>query len=254
MGINSPLAYVGGKSRLAKAIIEQIPEHKTYCEVFAGAAWIFFRKEPSRFEVINDLDGDLVAFYRVLQNHLEEFFRQFRWLLSSREFFEDFKRQSEAGGLTDIQRAARYYYVQRLAFSGRPRHSNFATGPVTHPKINLLRMEEELSAIHLRLCRVTIEHLSWEQVIERYDRPETFFYLDPPYWNVKHYKHNLAPEDFRRMAEVLSNINGRFLLSIDDRKETREVFRAFNIRQVPAVYTASTKIKKRVDELLIGND
>jgi DNA adenine methylase len=83
--VNSPLAYIGGKSKLSKTIIEMMPAHKAYCEVFAGAAWVFFRKPPSKYEVINDLDSDLICFYRVLQNHLEEFLRQFKWLLASRE-------------------------------------------------------------------------------------------------------------------------------------------------------------------------
>ena len=190
MSINSPLQYIGGKSRLAKTIIARIPAHDTYCEVFAGACWVFFQKEPSKYEIINDLDSELVAFYRVLQNHLEEFLRQFRWLISSREWFEDYKRQSDAGGLTDIQRAARFYYVQRHAFAGRPRNPSFGSNPLNHPRINLLRMEEELSAVHLRLCRVTVENLPWEVLIERFDRPTTVLYLDPPYWNRRDYKHN----------------------------------------------------------------
>jgi len=138
--MNSPLAYIGGKSRLSKTIIEMIPEHETYCEVFAGAAWVFFRKDISKYEVINDLDSDLVTFYRVLQNHLEEFLRQFKWILSSREWFEDWKRQQEAGGLTDIQRAARYYYLQRHSFAGRVRSRTFGCSPLTRPRINLLRL------------------------------------------------------------------------------------------------------------------
>ena len=87
--MNSPLAYIGGKSKLSEIIIQMIPEHRAYCEVFAGAAWVFFRKEPSKYETINDLDSDLIVFYRVLQNHLEEFLKQFKWLLSSREWFDD---------------------------------------------------------------------------------------------------------------------------------------------------------------------
>ena len=249
----SPLPYIGGKSRLAKTIIARIPEHDTYCEVFAGACWVFFQKEPSKYEIINDLDSELVAFYRVLQNHLEEFLRQFRWLISSREWFEDYKRQSDAGGLTDIQRAARFYYVQRHAFAGRPRNPSFGSNPLNHPRINLLRMEEELSAVHLRLCRVTVENLPWEVLIERYDRPTTVLYLDPPYWNRRDYKHNLVPDDYRRMADILSRIKGRFLLSIDDRPETRETFDRFKIEQVTTMYSASGSHQKRVAELLITN-
>jgi len=83
--MNSPLLYIGGKSKLSETIIKMISPHQTYCEVFCGAAWVFFRKEVSKYEVINDLDSDLVTFYRVLQNHLEEFLKQFKWVLSSRE-------------------------------------------------------------------------------------------------------------------------------------------------------------------------
>ena len=119
--MDSPLSYIGGKSRLSSIITSMIPEHKQYCEVFAGAAWILFRKEPSKYEAINDKDGDLITFYRVLQNHIEEFLRQFKWCLSSREWFEDWKDQIKSRGLTDIQRAARYYYLQRHCFGGRVR-------------------------------------------------------------------------------------------------------------------------------------
>jgi DNA adenine methylase len=188
--MNSTLAYIGGKSKLANTIIDMMPEHKAYCEAFAGAAWVFFKKPMSKYEVINDLDSDLVTFYRVLQNHLEEFLRQFKWLLSSREWFEDWKKQQDAGGLTDIQRAARYYYLQRLCFGGRVKSRVFGTAPMRSPRINLLRIEEELSEVHLRLARVSIEHLPWEDLISRYDKPETLFYCDPPYYKAPFYNHN----------------------------------------------------------------
>ncbi len=76
-----------GRGRIAPTS-SKLPPHKACCEVFAGAAWVFFRKEPSKYEVINDLDGDLVCFYRVLQNHLEEFLKQFKWLLASMEWIK----------------------------------------------------------------------------------------------------------------------------------------------------------------------
>src|SRR5208337_1754719 len=102
--MKSPLCWMGGKSRLAQKIVDLIPRHEAYAEVFAGGAWVFFRKDESRFESINDVNSDLVAFYRVLQYHLEEFCRQFKWLLASREWFDDWNRQLAAGGLTDVQR------------------------------------------------------------------------------------------------------------------------------------------------------
>lgn len=251
--MDSPLAYIGGKSKLSKTIVERIPEHKAYCEVFAGAAWVFFRKEPSKFETINDLDSELVTFYRVLQNHIEEFFRQFKWLLASREWFEDWKRQQAAGGLTDIQRAARYYYLQRLSFAGRVRNRTFGASPFHRPRVNLLRLEEELSEVHLRLSRVTIENLPWQEFLRRYDRKQTFFYLDPPYYQLPYYAHNLVFEDYQEMAEILSRVKGRFILSINDHPKIRKVFAGFKVDTVRLKYTVHTTKQKEASELLISN-
>lgn len=252
--MKSPLCYIGGKSRLAQTVIQEIPEHQTYAEVFAGAGWVFFAKETSRFEVINDINSELVAFYRVLQNHCEEFCRQFRFLLCSREWFHDWKNQLTAGGLTDIQKAARFYYVQRLGYGGKVVGRVFGKSVARLPRINLLRLEEELSEIHLRLTRVTIENLPWEDFLRRYDQPETFFYLDPPYWGCEDfYGPNFSHKDFSRMAERLGTLKGRFILSLNDVAEVRDVFKAFNVREVKTAYSAATNRFKPVTELLISN-
>ncbi len=251
--MNSPLAYIGGKSKLSETIIKMIPEHKAYCEVFAGAAWVFFRKDPSKYEVINDLDSELVAFYRVLQNHLEEFLKQFKWLLSSREWFEDWKRQQGAGGLTDIQKAARYYYLQRHAFGGKVKGKTFGTAPLRNPRINLMRIEEEMSEVYLRIAGVTIENLPWQELLKRYDREETFFYLDPPYWKAPYYKHNLELSDYQAMAEALSGLHGKFVLSINDRSEIREIFKEFAIQKVSLNYSVAKEKNTVGKELLIMN-
>lgn len=251
--MNSPLAYIGGKSKLSETIIRMIPEHQAYCEVFAGAAWVFFRKEPSKYETINDLDSDLVCFYRVAQNHLEEFLRQFKWLLVSREWFEDWKNQQEAGGLTDIQRAARYYYLQRLCFGGRVRARTFGTGPMRGPRVNLFRIEEEMSEVHLRLARATIENLAWQDFLKRYDREKTFFYLDPPYFKAPYYQYNLGLEDYQEMAEILAGIKAKFILSINDLPEMREVFKGFKIKPVTLKYSVKKGGMTEGNELLVSN-
>ena len=239
--------------KLADTIIRMIPDHQAYCEVFAGAGWVFFRKEPSRYETINDLDGDLVAFYRVLQNHIEEFLRQFKWLLASRELFQDFKRQQVAGGLTDIQRAARYYYLQRQCYGGRVRNRAYGAGPMRQPRINLLRIEEEFSEVHLRLARVTIENLPWQEFLPRYDRQETFFYLDPPYYLAPYYDHNMELPDFEALAAVLASLEGRFILSINDHPDMRRVFGGFKIRPVNLKYSVARNDATPATEMLVTN-
>jgi DNA adenine methylase len=251
--MNSPIAYIGGKSKLSETIIKMIPDHQAYCEVFAGAAWVFFRKEQSKYEVINDLDSDLIVFYRVLQNHLEEFLKQFKWLLSSREWFEDWKRQQKAGGLTDIQRAARYYYLQRLCFGGRVRNKVFGVAPLRRPRINLLRMEEELSEVHLRLATVSIENLPWQDFLKRYDRQKTFFYLDPPYYKAPCYEHNLELKDYKQMAGILAGIKSKLILSINDHPHIQDTFKGFDFHPVTLKYSIAKDKLTVGKELLITN-
>ncbi len=252
--MNSPLAYVGGKSKLSKTIIKYIPTHKTYCEVFAGAGWIFFRKEPGRYEVLNDKDSDLITFYRVLQNHFEEFAKQFKYLLTSREIYKNFNYEIHGKGLTDIQRAAKYYYLQRLAYGGKVKDRSFGTGAENLPRINLVRMEEELSQIYLRLAGVTIENEDWEKIIDVYDKPKTFFYLDPPYYSAPCYKHNFYEiGDYQRISGRLNTIKGKFILSINDHTEIREVFKSYEIKAVSLQYSLSEKKITEGKELLISN-
>lgn len=255
MSGRSPLCWIGGKSLLAPEIIKRIPEHETYAEAFTGAGWVFFRKEPSRYEVLNDINGDLVTFYRVLQYHLEEFCRQFKWCLASREWWDDWTRQLAAGGLTDIQRAARFYYIQRLGFGGKVAGRTFGTGPKERPRINLLRLEENLSEAHLRLAQVTIERLSWEAFIPRYDRPGTFFYLDPPYWGVEGFygKGLFAREDFAHLAGLLAGVQGKFLLSLNDVPGVRDTFWAFEIEPVNTRYSVAREGTSPAREVLIRN-
>ena len=177
---NPIIPWIGGKRRLAKTILPLFPDHECYVEPFCGAGALFFLKEPSQTEVINDINSELVNLYRVVQHHLEEFIRQFKWALVSRELFK-WLQETPTQILTDIQRAARFYYLQKLAFGGKVESQTFGTSTTCAPKLNLLRIEEDLSAAHLRLARTLIEHLDWQRCIIKYDRPFTLFYLDPPY-------------------------------------------------------------------------
>ncbi|AGW14113.1 DNA adenine methylase [Megalodesulfovibrio gigas] len=253
--MRSPLAWIGGKRLLARRVLKALPEHRTYVEPFCGAGWVFFSKEPSKVEVLNDINGDLVAFWRVVQRHLEEFLKQFKFLLVGRETFADFKQQLEAGGLTDVERAARFYYLQRCAFGGKVTGRTFGVSASEPPRINLLRMEEELSAVHLRLAKVTIEHLSWEECLRRYDRPETCFYIDPPYvGSESDYGAGLfSRADHARLAAVLRTIQGRFILSYNAVQEIITLYDGFTVRHVDTQYSVNAKNSKKAAEVLICN-
>ncbi len=129
--MTGPLAYIGGKNRAAKKIIQVFPEHTTYVEAFAGGAQVLFHKEPSPVEVLNDLDGEIVNFFRICQSHYEELLRFLKFILVSRKWFALFEAENP-DALTDIQRAARFFYLQKNAYAGlvRRRHYHYASaGP-----------------------------------------------------------------------------------------------------------------------------
>jgi DNA adenine methylase len=253
--MKSFLSYLGGKSLLAAKILPLIPEHKCYCEVFAGAAWMLFKKEESQVEILNDINSDLVNLYRVIKLHLDEFVRYLRWLLVSRDEFVRFKAENPAT-LTDIQRAVRFYYLLRSGYGGKVVSQSFGIGPTRRPSLNLLRIEEELSQIHLRLARVYIENLPYHEVLTRFDRPDTFFYLDPPYYGCEsdYGKGIFFQEDFSRLADFLSGLQGKFIMSINDTPEIRQLFESFTIMEVSTTYLAGgAGSKKKVTELIVAN-
>lgn len=253
--MKSFLSYLGGKSLLAGKIVKRIPEHVCYCEVFAGAAWLLFKKEESEVEILNDINTDLVTLYRVIKNHLEEFIRYLKWILVARDEFGRFKDENP-DTLTDIQKAVRFYYLIKNGYSSRMVKPTFSISTLRRANFNLLRIEEELSAAHLRLCRVYIENLPYERVIERLDKPHTFFYLDPPYQGCEDYygKGIFERSDFERLRDLLKGIKGRFIMSLNDTREIRDLYKKFHVETVDTTYLVMGKGKKqKVNELLIMN-
>ena len=259
--MKSALPYLGGKSRLAPQIVKDIPmDHTCYVEPFCGACWVLLAKEPSRAEVINDKDSDLATFWRVIQNHLEEFLRYYRYAVTSREIFE-IEKAKNARLLTDIQKADRYFYLQKLGFGGKTSGRTFGTSATGPGRLNLLNLEEHLQQLYDRLSppRVTIENLDALDCIKRYDRKTTFFYIDPPYYATAGYAVPYGPEDYQNLVEILSSIKGRFLLSLNDHPKVREIFGDFRIKRVTLKYsagnsrTASKTRSEERSEVLIRN-
>ena len=230
--------WPGGKTRLLQHLLPLLSEnpHTCYVEAFAGGAAVLFNREPAKVEVLNDTHGELVRLYRVVANHLDEFVRQFRWLLTAREEFERNKRQPPEC-LTDIQRAARFYYLQRLSFGAKVHGQTFGTSSVSPKRVNLLRLEEELSAAHLRLSGVVVEQLAWHDCVARYDSPETLFLLDPPYWRTEGYGGPFPIEEYDRLAEAMATLQGRAILTINDHPDMRARFDRFPARTVGIDYT-----------------
>ena len=258
--MKSFLPWFGGKSRMAPrlaAIIENTP-HQCYCEPFMGAAHVFFaRQKRIKCEVINDINGELVNLFRVVKHHLPAFQAEFEWHLSSRD---EFKRLNNIApeNLTDIQRAHRFFYLQRTCFGARivkPFYAYVTKDRIRFKPDNWLKL---LQQVNQRLQGVNLERLPWQEVFRRYDRPHTFFYLDPPYHGHEddYGKGLFAEADFETLAKVLATLQGKFLLSINDTPQIRDWFAAFHCYEIKTVYTFSNHIstsKQPATELLFSN-
>lgn len=254
MNRNCPIVpWIGGKRRLAKTILPLFPAHECYVEPFCGAAALYFMKAQARVEVLNDINGELVNMYRVIKHHLDEFARQFRWALISREMYKWLQMTPEET-LTDIQRAARFYYLQKLAFGGKVNNQNFGTATTSAPRLNLLRFEEDLSQAHIRLSQTYIERLAWQDCIKKYDRPHTLFYCDPPYWGTEGYGVEFGLEQYDQMAALAKAIKGKMIISVNDIPEMHKAFGGLNMDSVPINYTVGGKLEREQRfELVIRN-
>ncbi|WP_372006890.1 DNA adenine methylase [Tistrella mobilis] len=250
-----PAPYIGGKSRLAPLIIDRISgvPHRLYVEPFVGLGGVFLRRRRTvQKEVINDLNRDIATLFRVLRHHYRAFMDECRYQLTSRAEFVRLRR-SDPETLTDIQRAVRFLYLQRLAFGGRPTRPVFGVSPEAPKLFDGGDLEAALDAVHRRLSGVVIECLPWSDCLERYDNPDALFYLDPPYWGTERdYGAAFDRMEFGRMAEKLAALRGSFILSLNDRPEVRSTFGHFRIEQVRTTYSIGRDANTAAAELLIS--
>ena len=232
--------YVGGKRNLAKrlvALIETIP-HRTYAEPFVGMGGVFLRRRfRPEAEVINDISRDIWTLYRVLQEHHVHFLEHLRFKIASRAEFERLCAV-DPETLTDMQRAARFLYLQRMAFGGKVVGRNFGAGSHRPSRFDVTKVGPMLEDLQERLAGVVVERLAWSAFIDKYDSAETLFYLDPPYWGTEHFYGPgvFGRADFAQLAERLAGIKGRFILSINDTPETRAVFAQFHVEAAQTAY------------------
>ena len=233
--------WLGGKRNLARRIcarLDAIP-CTTYAEPFVGMGGIFLRRTTRpRAEVINDRGRDVANLFRILQRHYPQFLDTLRFQLTTRTEFNRLV-ETNPDTLTDLERAARFLYLQRTAFGGKISGRNFGVAKDRPGRFNLTTLEPMLEELHSRLAGVVIECLDYAEFITRYDGPGTLFYLDPPYWGCEgdYGKAMFARGDFQRLADLLASIKGRFLLSVNDVPECREIFAAFQIETVETTYT-----------------
>lgn len=253
-----PAPYIGGKRNLSKrlcAIIDATP-HRTYAEPFVGMGGVFLKRtRPAPVEVINDISRDVVTLFRILQRHYLAFMDELKWRYTSRAEFERLN-QVDPSTLTDLERAARFLYLQRTAFGGKVNGRNFGVDRRQPGRFNMNTLEPLLEQLHERLAPVTIEQLPYGDFIRRYDGPETLFFLDPPYWDCEDdYGAGVFERaDFQRLADQLGDIEGQFVLTINATPGAREVFGRFELEEIGTTYsigTAAAGAGKKVTELIV---
>lgn len=254
-----PAPYLGGKRSLSSTLAQRISmvPHSVYVEPFVGMGGIFFRRtaRPDA-EVINDRNGEVANLFRILQRHYPAFMDHLKFQLTSRREFERLQR-TDPTTLTDLERAARFLYLQRTAYGGKIRGQSFGVSPDRPGRFDVLAIGPILESVFERLSGVIIENLDWEIVIDRYDRPDALFYLDPPYWgNETDYGAGIFDRtDFSAMAARLSSMKGRAIVSLNDVAGVRSTFSGFRMETVDLVYTVgqATGGVKEVGEVIIYN-
>jgi DNA adenine methylase len=248
--------YLGGKRNLARrltALIEATP-HTLYAEPFVGMGGVFFRRSRRpTVEVINDISTDVATLFRILQRHFQQFLDVLKWQLTTRADFDRLMRVDPTT-LTDLERAARFLYLQRTAFGGKVDGRSFGTTRTNAARFDLTKLVPMLESVHERLASVTIERLPYAELIRRYDRPGALFYLDPPYWGCEE---DYGPgvfeaADYERLRDLLGAIQGRFILSINDRPEIRDIFAPFHIEPVDLTYRISGTATKARELIITG--
>ena len=252
------MSWIGGKKSLRELIVSLFPlYYERYIEVFGGGGWVLFHKPPGNdFEVYNDFNGLLTNLYRCVREKPNELIDALYFVLNSREDFDIVKKSLARDSPTsDVIRASyfyqliRYSYASGLTSYGSQPHDMWSNFPL-------------IEQAHRRLSKVVVENKDFEKLIRQYDRPVSFFYADPPYFETEKYYKNVGEDGFKkedhiRLRDTLMGIEGKFLLSYNDCSFIRELYDAPNI-QIES-YTRINNIKQRYDtgaqfpEILVAN-
>ena len=236
---------------MLKHILPLIPQHETYIEPFAGGLAVFLAKPRVKVEVVNDFNREIANFYRYVHFHHDSLVAELEWYLHSRENFELLLKNS---GLTELQRAARWYLLKVSSFSGYS--DAFGRGRESFHGFDKNRHIPMIGELHDRLAGVYIENKDWEDVVQFFDRPEAFIYLDPPYCTGESEVYDAFSEfDMQRIRNRLDMVKGQWLLSCDDSPVCREIFGDLNLVSVPIKYSAGTTSANRPQkaELLVAS-
>ena len=171
--LSPPICRVGGKSKLRKTILGMIPKHTCYIELFFGAGWVYFGKETSKIEVVNDIDKELINLFRTIKYHAPEIDRLLEYEFSGRDIFEEYKNCT-LEYMTEIHRAIRFLYLITQSFGGKG--NNYGYGTTTRPGQQIF-YNDMLLKLRDRLKNTYVENLSFEKIIDKYDREHSFSFV-----------------------------------------------------------------------------
>ncbi|WP_375620208.1 DNA adenine methylase [Bartonella sp. TS25HLJMH] len=234
-------AWMGGKHYLRKKIIPILNsiDHETYVEPFLGSGVIFLNKRPAKYSVINDLNGEITNLFQCVQNHFDDLAKQLEWFVCSRQLFFELAA-IDPESLSKVERAARFLFLQRCVMYGKKEYVSFGFGRKKPTVFNPDKLLARMRRVRQKLLDTTILNLSWERVVELFDASDSLFYLDPPYLVERRYysSGNFVEDDFVSMAKVLKSIQGKFVLSLNDSDEVREIFRDFDFLELETLWTS----------------
>lgn len=253
--MNSFMSWIGGKKALRDEIISRFPtDYKRYIEVFGGGGWVLFHKNPGNdFEVYNDRNPNLANLYRCVRDHPDELISELTYALNSRTDFDYIRKIMKTPTvIPDVKRSA--YFYQLIRYSYASGLDSYASQP--HSMWNNFPLINNACA---RLQKVVIENKDFEKLIDQYDRPESLFYCDPPYFETEDYYEDVGftKADHIRLADRLSSIEGKYLLSYNDCPEIRELYesRGARIESISRLSNIAQRYEagKQYDELIISN-
>jgi len=238
---------------LLNKLISLIPEHETYVGVFGGAGSLLLNKPPSKVEVFNDIDGDLINLFLVVRDRPKEFVEKFRFLLYSRELN---KRWTKEFNFKDsVERAIRFYYVMCSCFSGRFGSGWSSKRYVNQPK-RFFDSLENIKLIAKRLKEVHIDNLDFRKCIRNWDSQQTFFFLDSPYFGKHLYRYDFTLKDHLDLRRILGKVRGKWLLTYNDNAKVRGLYKGFFIQRA-IMWKSASLIKfcprKKFANLIIAN-
>ena len=226
--VRSPIRYVGSKRRLAKAITGFMPAHTTYVEPFGGSAAVMLAKCISPVEVFNDFDGSLVNFFEVCRDQHDRLVAYLRLLPYARSTFEKWKKEPLSEVADPFERAVRYFFLNRVSFAAKLQTGecmSFGFGIVANPAEAYARSIEFIPSFARRILTTQIENRPWQYIIDAYDRPDTLFMIDPPYWGAEqYYTAVMKREEHVEMAERLSRIQGHAMVCYYEGPEVEAMY------------------------------